>query len=199
MQKDPSNLLRASLDLQYNPKFLIQACAQNKKTLDFVSNEIKEKNMEFCLGILAIYKKETEEFQKKLDNFCLEYEIHRDCSDDLQPLIEEPSLDRKKKHSLQFLYAHAQSDYNKSYNLLKNTLEVNRKIHKEITAQTDRLQGLNSKIKNNISNNLSKGDEIIEDMQYTPLYLKVPRYILNKMNVLLNAGLKATSYLIQAR
>ena len=55
IQRDPSNLLRASLDLQYNPKFLIQACAQNKKTLDFISNEIKEKNMEFCLGILATY------------------------------------------------------------------------------------------------------------------------------------------------
>lgn len=199
IQENPSNLLRASLDLQYNPKFLIQACAQNKKTLNFISNEIKEKNMEFCLGILATYGKETKEFQKNLDNLCLEYEIYRDCSDDLQPLIDEPSFDRKKKSSLKSLYAHAQSDYNKSYDLLQNTLEENKKIHKEIAEQTARLQDLNSKIKNNVSTNLSKGDEIVEDMEYIPLYLKPSGYILNGMNFLLDTGFKATSYLIQGR
>ncbi len=196
IQRDPSNLLRASLDLQYNPKFLIQACAQNKKTLDFISNEIKEKNMEFCLGILATYGKETEEFQKNLDNLCLDYEIYRDCSDDLQPLIDESSSDGRKKRSLKSLYLHAQSDCNKSYDLLQNTLEESKKIHKEITEQNARLQDLNSKIKNDISNNLSKGDEIIEDMNYIPLYLQAPGYILNGMNVLLDTGFKATSYLI---
>lgn len=199
IQKDPSNLLRASLDLQSNPKFLIQACAQNKKILNFLSTEIKEKNIEFCLGILATYGKETKELQKNLYNLCLEYEIYRDCSDDLQPLIDEPSFDRKKKSSLKFLYAHAQSDYNKSYDLLKNTLEENKKIHKEINEQTARLQDLNSEIENDVSNNLSKADEIIEDMEHILLYLQAPGYILHGMNALLDTGVKVTSCLIQRR
>lgn len=196
IQQNPSNLLRASLDLQHNVQFLVQACAKNKKTLDFISTEIKEKNMEFCLGILATYGQETEEFQKNLDNLCFDYEIYQDCSDDLQPLIDESSIPRKKKRSLESFYTHVQSDYNKSYDILKNTLEENKKIHKEITEQTARLQDLNSKIKNDVSNKLSKADEIVEDMEY-PLYLKAPGYILNGMNVLLDTSLKATSYLIR--
>lgn len=199
IQKNPSSLLRAGLGLQYDPKFLIEACAQNKKTLDFVSTEIKEKNMEFCLGILAVYGKETKEFEKKLDNLCLEYEIYRDCSDDLEPLINEFSFVRKKKRSLKSLYAHAQSDYNKSYDLLENTLKENKKIHKQVVEQTTRLQSLNSKIKSNVSNNLLKGDEIIENMQYIPLYLTASGYILNGMNILLDTGFKATSYLFKVR
>lgn len=197
IQQNPSNLLRASSDLQYDIQFLLQAYTQNKKIIDFTIPEIKEKDMEFYLGTLAIHRKEIAEFQKKLDNLCLDYEIYRDCSDNLQPLIKEPSIPRKKKSSLQFLYAHARTDYNESYDKLQNSLEKNKEISKNITAQDARLQDVNSEIKNDISPNFSKADEIVEEMKNIPLYLKAPGYILNRMNVLLDTSLKAISYLIR--
>lgn len=190
IEKDPSNLLRVSRHLQSNPQFLIQAYDRNKKILDFIPNEIKEKSEEFCLGVISVCKKKREGLQKKIEEFLLENEIYQNSKDDFREECVQ-----KKPISLELFYAHAgKRDFIKIYDLLQANFEKNKKTGEQLSEQTTRLQNL--KIKD-ISDEFSKADAKIEEIQYIPIYLEAPGYLLHGMNTLLNKGFQGASYLVR--
>lgn len=192
IQKKPSNFLRVSRHLQCNPQFLIQAYDRNKKTLDFISHEIQENSEEFGLGVISVCKKKREELQKKIEKLLVENEIYQNSKDYLQDNSAKESSE-EKPISLELFYAHARKrDFSKIYDLLQDNFEKNKQTRKQLSEQTTRLQNL--KIKE-ISNDLSKADAKIEEMQNIPIYLEAPGYILSGMNTLLNKGIQAASYL----
>lgn len=194
IEKDPSNLLRVSRDLQRNPQFLIQAYDRNKKTLDFISNEIKENSKEFCLGVISVCKGKREGLQNKIEEFLIENEIYQNSKESLEDNSAQKSI-QKKPISLDLFYAYAgKKDFSKTYDLLQASFEKNKKITEQLSKQTTRLQNL--KIKE-ISHELSKADAKIEEIQYIPIYLEAPGYLLQGMNTLVNKGFQAASYLVR--